>query len=821
MQRALPCRLIALGIFVLVGCSESGTPSPTAPTPPPPPPPLTASLSPAADTVQTGQTAEFTLEIAGGDPGAEPAWTCASADTTVASATRTDSGCSATGTGTGTTTIAASVTRGTLTATASASLQVTPPPLTASLSPPADTVEMGQTVDFTLEVAGGDPSAEPAWTCASADTTVASAARTDSGCSATGTGTGTTTIAASVTRGALTAEASASLEVTPPPLIVSLLPAADTVQTGQTAEFTLEITGGDPSAEPAWTCASADATVASSARTDSGCSATGTGTGTTTIAASVTRGALTATASASLEVIPPPLIVSLSPAADTIQTGQTAEFTLEITGGDPNAEAAWTCASADTTVASSARTDSGCSATGTGTGTTTIAASVTRGALTAEASASLEVTPPPLIVSLLPAADTVQTGQTAEFTLEITGGDPSAEPAWTCASADATVASSARTASGCSATGTGTGTTTIAAIVTRGALTATASASLEVIPPPLIVSLSPAADTVQTGQTAEFTLEITGGDPSAEPAWTCASADATIASAARTASGCSGTGTGTGRTTITATVTRGTARASASAILRVAGERDTFAYWDGNGNGDLTCSEAKAKDEGLRLPAYRDNRDGTGLIYEWLERGRSSDSDNDGISCESSQNPNGYVPVRVAPPRGDRMCPSGSPTWMGLPVCEEVERTGYDRDAFGSAYSSLEDEIIEGLPKSGGQVYTPYTCKLFDIRADGTAATDIEHIVALAEAYDSGLRESQFRTFAGDLVNLTIADPTVNRHEKSDRDAAEWRPPRNTGWFAAKVVAVKQKYALSVNPAERDALSSMLASDSSRTVTCN
>lgn len=150
----------------------------------------------------------------------------------------------------------------------------------------------------------------------------------------------------------------------------------------------------------------------------------------------------------------------------------------------------------------------------------------------------------------------------------------------------------------------------------------------------------------------------------------------------------------------------------------------------------------------------------------------------------------------------------------------EVEGTGCDRDAFGAAYSSLEDEIIEGLPKSGGQVYTPYSCKLFDIRADGTVATD-KHIVVLGEAYDSGLRESQFWPFAGDLVNLTIADPAVNRHEKSDRDAAEWRPSRNTGWFAAKVVAVKQKYGLSVNSAERDALSSMLASDSSRTVTCN
>ena len=111
----------------------------------------------------------------------------------------------------------------------------------------------------------------------------------------------------------------------------------------------------------------------------------------------------------------------------------------------------------------------------------------------------------------------------------------------------------------------------------------------------------------------------------------------------------------------------------------------------------------------------------------------------------------------VLPLRTGRACAPGSPTWMGLPVCEEVERTGYDRSAFGTSYRSLEDEIIAGLPKSGGQVYTPYTCTLFDIREDGTAATDIEHIVALAEAYDSGLGESQFRTFAGDSLNLTIA----------------------------------------------------------------
>ena len=261
-------------------------------------------------------------------------------------------------------------------------------------------------------------------------------------------------------------------------------------------------------------------------------------------------------------------------------------------------------------------------------------------------------------------------------------------------------------------------------------------------------------------------------------------------------------------------------------ILPVAAQaqtKDAFEYWDLNGNSDLTCTEASGKDEGLKLPAYRDNRDGTGLIYEWLQRQRSSDTDNNGIACDSTSNPNGYVPragSTTPPPTNARECPAGSPTWMDLPVCEEGARVSYDRDAFGSAYSSLEDEIIDALPKSDGQVYTPYTCTLFDIQADGTAATDIEHIVALAEAYDSGLAESQFRTFAGDIDNLTIADPTVNRHQKSDLDAGEWEPPENRGWFAARVVAVKQKYGLSVNPDERDALQAMLNSAPSRTVTC-
>ena len=126
----------------------------------------------------------------------------------------------------------------------------------------------------------------------------------------------------------------------------------------------------------------------------------------------------------------------------------------------------------------------------------------------------------------------------------------------------------------------------------------------------------------------------------------------------------------------------------------------------------------------------------------------------------------------------------------------------------------LEDDIIAALPstmKANGTVYTPYSCLAFDITPSGTAATDIEHIVALAEAHDSGIADDRRRDIASDLDNLTIADPTVNRSQKGARDAAEWMPTRHGAWFAQRVIRVKLEYGLTVDPAERDALKALLA----------
>ena len=104
----------------------------------------------------------------------------------------------------------------------------------------------------------------------------------------------------------------------------------------------------------------------------------------------------------------------------------------------------------------------------------------------------------------------------------------------------------------------------------------------------------------------------------------------------------------------------------------------------------------------------------------------------------------------------------------------------------------------------------PYTGRWFASKSD----TDIEHMVARSEAHDSGLCAADpatRRRFASDLLNLTLAGPRVNRYEKVDHDGAEWLPAQNRCWFAARVVGVRQRYGLTIDQREADALDHVLA----------
>ena len=96
--------------------------------------------------------------------------------------------------------------------------------------------------------------------------------------------------------------------------------------------------------------------------------------------------------------------------------------------------------------------------------------------------------------------------------------------------------------------------------------------------------------------------------------------------------------------------------------------------------------------------------------------------------------------------------------WRGITVASEHRCSPYDPDDY--SYSpSVEPRIVEEL----GGVYGPYTGTWFE----SIRETDIEHIIARSEAHDSGLCAASPATrseFASDLLNLTLASPSVNRH---------------------------------------------------------
>ena len=142
--------------------------------------------------------------------------------------------------------------------------------------------------------------------------------------------------------------------------------------------------------------------------------------------------------------------------------------------------------------------------------------------------------------------------------------------------------------------------------------------------------------------------------------------------------------------------------------------------------------------------------------------------------------------------------------WRGLVVAPEDRCSGYSAGHY-SYPASIEAHIVQAL----GGIFSPYTGEWFD----RTQQTDIEHIVARSEAHDSGMCAHPVivrRLFARDLLNLTLADPTTNRHEKRDHDAADWLPDFNQCWFAARVVEVRRKWALTVDEAEALALDAVL-----------
>ena len=168
------------------------------------------------------------------------------------------------------------------------------------------------------------------------------------------------------------------------------------------------------------------------------------------------------------------------------------------------------------------------------------------------------------------------------------------------------------------------------------------------------------------------------------------------------------------------------------------------------------------------------------------------------------------VPPTPAPPTAQPAQPTQPPSsndGLGIRVEPENRCSPYDADDY-SYPQSVEPQIVA---QQGGRIYGPYTGTYFA----STGETDIEHIVARSEAHDSGLcavDSAARKAFGRDLLNLTLASPSVNRHQKIAKDLAEWLPALNQCWYVNQVVLVKRKYNLTMNQAEASTAQRVLAS---------
>jgi hypothetical protein len=145
-------------------------------------------------------------------------------------------------------------------------------------------------------------------------------------------------------------------------------------------------------------------------------------------------------------------------------------------------------------------------------------------------------------------------------------------------------------------------------------------------------------------------------------------------------------------------------------------------------------------------------------------------------------------------------------------VATEV-RTGYSRspfplwiDADGDGCNTRYEVLIaeatttptvgSGCSLSGGRWYSYYNNAYYTLPSD----LDIDHVVALAEAWDSGARNwttAKRQSYANDLADsrtLVAVKDTVNQ-SKSDKDPADWMPSYSgaTCRYVQDWVAVKKR----------------------------
>jgi hypothetical protein len=167
-----------------------------------------------------------------------------------------------------------------------------------------------------------------------------------------------------------------------------------------------------------------------------------------------------------------------------------------------------------------------------------------------------------------------------------------------------------------------------------------------------------------------------------------------------------------------------------------------------------------------------------------------------------------------------------------LTVKGRAPKTGYDRELFGQRWADVDrngcdtrndilardltGETLDGrCVVIAGTLAGPYTGRTISFRKADASAVQIDHVVALSDAWQKGAQQwdtGKRLAFANDPLNLLAVDGAANA-SKGDSDAGSWLPP-NRGYrcaLVARQTAVKAKYGLWVTPAERDAITRVLS----------
>jgi hypothetical protein len=168
-----------------------------------------------------------------------------------------------------------------------------------------------------------------------------------------------------------------------------------------------------------------------------------------------------------------------------------------------------------------------------------------------------------------------------------------------------------------------------------------------------------------------------------------------------------------------------------------------------------------------------------------------------------------------------------------LAVKGRAAMTGYTREAFGQNWFDadrngcdtrndiLRRDLSHRQMKNSCKVLAgtlaadPYTGRTIRFVVGGPSEVDIDHVVALGDAWQKGAARwpaGERLALANDPLNLLAVDAGANR-SKGDGDAATWLPANHSYRcrYVARQVAVKRKYRLWVTSAEKAAMTRVLS----------